>query len=103
MKYETLKKAEYDYEDFYGTVFVSSECLTDILEEKICGEDAWYRVSVLLPIGSIDSCPSKRFVKHEDAMKFFMEVCAIVYGSKVGAYDISENDIWNVPSNGQLK
>ena len=102
MKYETKKIAEFDYDHFMGKVFIESECLTDISEEKILGQDCWYRVSVLLPIGSTVSCPSKRFTHYDCAVKFFMEVCAIVYGSKNGAYEISDNEIWELPSNGQL-
>jgi hypothetical protein len=103
MKYETIKTANYDYEDFYGQVFIDSECITDVKEPKICGEDCWYRVSVLLPIGCTVGCPSSYFKNLEDAIAFYMHVCSIVFSSKERAYEIDEDSIWGETAKGQIK
>ena len=102
MKYETIKTANYDYEDFYGQVFIASECITDVKEPKIGGEDCWYRVSVLLPIGYTEGCPSAYFSKIEDATAFYMQICAIVFSSKERAYEIDEDSIWDIRANGAI-
>ena len=102
MKYETIKTANYDYEDFYGQVFIASECITDIKENKIGGEDCWYRVSVLLPIGCTVGCPSSYFKNLEDATAFYMQVCSRVFASKSIAYQIDEDSLWGEIAKGEI-
>ena len=84
-RYTTTMKADFNYNDFFGYVFVQYATI-----------EAEFRVSIIMNQGdSTCPMPSKRFKNQLEATKFYMSVCNVIYSGKIEAYTIEDNNIWN--------